>query len=155
MNIQFHGLPSVQVATIRHTQRDAYDQPVEIHISEGDAYPCRHCMGEIPKGRPYLILAHRPFSDRNPFAETGPIFLCATDCAPYRCTGQVPAHLRNPTYILRGYTPDQRIVYGTGGVVPRHKILTRVQSLLSRTDIAFVDMRSAENNCYQCRIGRA
>ena len=85
MAITFHGLPTVQVAHIRQAMRDSYGGPVETHISDGDIGPCRHCMGAIPKGAPYLILAHRPFATQNPYAETGPIFLCADDC---------PAHVQ-------------------------------------------------------------
>ena len=50
--------------------------------------------------------------------------------------------------------PDDRIVYGSGAVVPTHQICGRAHELLERDDIAYVHMRSARNNCYQCRIER-
>ena len=71
-------------------------------------------------------------------------------------SGVLPDLFRpTPDYILRGYGADDRIVYGSGAVVPTHKICGRAHELLERDDIAYVHMRSARNNCYQCRIERA
>ena len=62
----------------------------------------------------------------------------------------MPAILQaTPRYILRGYGPDDRIVYGTGSVVPTHEICTRAHELLQRREIAYLHIRSASNNCYQ------
>lgn len=154
MTLEFHALPSADVAQIRRAGRDSYGNPVETHVSDGGAYPCRHCLREIPAGRPYLVLAHRPFASDNPYAETGPIFLCADDCARADVGADVPAILRSAAYIVRGYGADERIVYGTGQVVPTPEIAAFAETLLARDEIAFVDVRSAANNCYQCRIRR-
>ena len=59
-----------------------------------------------------------------------------------------------PDYIVRGYDHADRIVYGTGAVVPTNQICSRAHELLAREDIAYLHMRSARNNCYQCRIDR-
>mgnify|MGYP002621412547 CR=1 FL=1 len=40
----------------------------------------RH-LGLVPRGEPYLIVAHRPFDGLNPYTETGPIFVSATEGA--------------------------------------------------------------------------
>ncbi|MFM2355423.1 MAG: hypothetical protein RLZZ528_1159, partial [Pseudomonadota bacterium] len=50
---------------------------------------------------------------------------------------------------------DERIVYGTGRVVPAGALADYAAGLLARDEIAFVDVRSARNNCFQCRITRA
>ncbi|TIT59518.1 MAG: DUF1203 domain-containing protein, partial [Mesorhizobium sp.] len=50
---------------------------------------------------------------------------------------------------------DDRIVYGSGGVIPTDAIVARAETLFEREDIAYVHVRSARNNCYQCRIERA
>jgi hypothetical protein len=135
--------------------RDAYGTPVERHISTGDIYPCRHCLGEIPAGKPYLILAHRPFASQNAFAETGPIFLCATPCARAHSSDKVPGTLRADQFIERGYDENERIIYGTGGVTPTPNIPSRARVLLADPSVAFVDIRSAANTCFQCRIKHA
>ncbi len=154
MQIEFNGLPTETVAAIRAGRRDAYGRPIEVHRSDGDVFPCRHCLGAVPEGRDYLILAWRPFASDNPYAETGPIFLCADDCPAHEPSDRVPAILRSPTYIVRAYDRDERIIYGTGGVVPTAGIADRARALLADPDVAFVDVRSAANNCFQCRATR-
>ena len=154
MTIHFTGLPTDSVDIVRRTGLDSYGRPVERHRSEGDAWPCRHCLGEIPAGEDYFVLAHRPFRETHAYTETGPIFLCATDCAPAVPSTEVPDILRSPSYLVRGYGADERIVYGTGKVVETSGIAAYARELLGNPDIAFVDVRSAANNCYQCRIHR-
>lgn len=153
MQIEFHGLPSPVAAQLR--KRDAHGAPPERHVSDGDGYPCRHCLLETPRGSDYLILAHRPFDTVNPYAETGPIFLCAEECRPHVPTPQIPPILVSPEYLLRGYSADERIVYGSGQVVATGRIAARAAELLQDPRIAFVDVRSASNNCFQCRVRRA
>lgn len=155
MDIRFHGLPTDQVARLRSGARDAYGLPVEVHRSDGGACPCRHCLGDTPRGRDYLVLAWRPFDTPNPYAETGPIFLCAEDCPSAEPLPDIPAILRSPSYIVRGYTRDERILYGTGRVTATPDIPDYARELLADPDIAFVDVRSASNNCFQCRVRRA
>ena len=62
--------------------------------------------------------------------------------------------LESPDFIVRGYGPDERIVYGTGRVVPTDQIASRAGELFAQDDVAFIHVRSARNNCYQCRIER-
>ncbi len=152
MNIQYHGLPSNEVAEIRANGKDSYCNPVERHVAVEPVYPCRHCLGEIPAGKEYLILAHRPFRSNNPYAETGPIFLCADACEAHENNGATPKILRAARFLVRGYSEDERIVYGSGTVVPTGKISDYARGLLSDPQIAFVDVRSAANNCFQCRV---
>lgn len=155
MNIEFVGLHSAKVAEIRRTMRDSYGLPVETHRAEVDGLPCRHCMAFPEKGSDFLILAHRPFENQNAYTETGPIFLCADACTAPQRSSDLPKFLQSPSYIVRGYTADERISYGTGQVTPTAQIPDYAATLLANPKIAFVDVRSAENNCYHCRIIRA
>jgi hypothetical protein len=107
----------------------------------------------IPKGAGMLVLAHRPFGALQPYAETGPIFLWAEACAAGGGV-DVPEILASPDYILRGYGADERIVYGTGGVVPTGRIAERAAELLADPRVEFVHVRSARNNCFQLRVER-
>jgi hypothetical protein len=155
MTIQFKALPTEDVRALQRGSADAYGQTPERNISDGDGMPCRHCLKNIAAGDAYLVLAYRPFPELQPYAETGPIFLHAEQCE--RATGSetLPEILESPDYIVRGYGRDDRIVYGSGGVIPTGDITARAEILLERDDIAYVHVRSARNNCYQCRIERA
>ena len=155
MRIQFQGLPSDQVAEARETMRDAYGLPVEVRLSDGTGISCRHCLRDTPRGHDYLVLAWRPFVGLNPYTETGPLFLCAEACAGAVPSSDLPPILSSPRYLVRGYSPDERIVYGTGRVVATPDIPDYARAVLGRPDVAFVDIRSAANNCFQCRVVRA
>ena len=84
----------------------------------GDGVPCRHCLKTSRQARTiscWLSAVPRV----QPYAETGPIFLHAEECERAEETETLP-ELFGPTpdYIVRGYSADDRIVYGTGAVVP-------------------------------------
>ena len=156
MTLRFDALPTETVRALQAGAPDAYGlSPEGGHLSDGDGVPCRHCLNHVPKGREYLILAYRPFGSAQPYAETGPIFLCADACARWSGAGVPPILTTSPDYLLKGYSAGERIVYGTGRVVPAAEVAAYAETLLARDDIAFVDVRSARNNCFQCRIVRA
>lgn len=155
MDLTFIPMSEAEAKRLRNGGSDAYGNAPERRISDGDGVPCRRCMKMVASGEPYLVLAWRPFETLQPYAETGPIFLHADECAPRPDAGALPAMLDSPDYIVRGYDAGERIVYGTGGVVPRARIKARAEELLADAAIAFVHVRSSRNNCFQCRIERA
>lgn len=150
-NLVFTAMPANEAEAFRAGAPDAYGNPPEQAVSPG-GMPCRHCLSQIGERERMLILAYRPFPSLQPYAETGPIFLHADACARYPQTPTVPPMLNSPDYIIRGYGADDRIVYGTGAVTATGEIVSRARHLLERTDVAYVHVRSARNNCYQCRI---
>ncbi|WP_333830017.1 DUF1203 domain-containing protein [Pararhodobacter sp.] len=148
-------------ATAAHYRRgglDANGLPPERRISDGSTIPCRHSLRLVPRGEPYLIVAHRPFDGLNPYTETGPIFVSATEGAGSEhgpVPGpELPAFLTSPQYIVRGSSADERIIYGTGAVVATGAIIEACAGLLARADVAFVHIRSASNNCFHVRAER-
>jgi hypothetical protein len=149
------ALPTETVLALQAGEPDAYGMPPERKISDGDGVPCRHCLRNVAAGEPYLVLAFRPFPALQPYAETGPIFLHAEACERAPESDILPELFgKTAAYIVRGYSADDRIVYGTGAVVPTAEIPARAGELLAREDIAYLHMRSAKNNCYLCRIER-
>ncbi len=153
--LRFEAMPTDIVRALRNGSSDANGQPPERRVSDGAGMPCRHCLAEITPGEPFLILAHRPFPAPQPYAEVGPIFLHAGSCERHDEGSGVPTmFLGWRELLLRGYGDDDRIVYGTGTVVPTSEIDAAAAAILERPDIAYIHARSATNNCYQCRIER-
>jgi hypothetical protein len=101
-----------------------------------------------------LILAHRPFPQAQPYAETGPIFLCAESCARHEGDGIPQALEGSPDYLIKGYSADHRIVYGTGLVIPQAQMMAQAEAIFADQRVAYIHVRSARNNCYQARIDR-
>ncbi|MCF6272337.1 MAG: DUF1203 domain-containing protein [Rhodobacteraceae bacterium] len=152
MKLEFHPYDSAWVKNIRQGGADDYGLPAERAVSDGKGKPCRHCLQYIPVGAAMLICAARPFPVKQPYAETGPIFLCAEACAAYAGEEVPPVLQDSPEYLLKGYSSDFRIVYGTGQITPQAEIERVATKILAQTGIAFVDVRSARNNCFACRV---
>jgi hypothetical protein len=153
--IQFHAMPTELARRYQAGGADAYGRAPERRVADGSRVPCRHCLEDVAGGEGYLILAYRPFSELQPYAETGPIFLHAGPCERRPDAGETPPMLlRSQQMIVRGYGRDERIIYGTGQVVPTDRIAETAAWLLDRSDVAFIHVRSATNNCFQCRIDR-
>ena len=155
MQLMYSALPTVFVESWRNGARDVYGNAPERHLSDG-SYQCRHCLHVPPGGTEMLLVAHRPFDRLDAYAETGPLFVCADPCERYRDeTVQPPSLCASPDYLLKGYGTDDRIVYGTGRVVPVFEVESYARETLSRSDVRYIHVRSARNNCYQARIDRA
>ncbi|WP_300032816.1 DUF1203 domain-containing protein [uncultured Roseobacter sp.] len=153
-----HRYTATETETVRKWQAGAPDdngQTPERAVSDGQGNPCRHCLRDIPKGEAMLILAHRPFATLQPYAETGPVFVCAAPCTR-AAADVVPDILQtSPDYLLKGYSADERIVYGTGEITPTPRIADKIQRVFANPRVAFIHVRSARNNCYQLRIDRS
>ncbi|CAG0973444.1 MAG: DUF1203 domain-containing protein [Rhizobiaceae bacterium] len=155
MTLRFVALPTGRVRELQAGAADDFGLMPERHISDGGGVPCRHCLRHVAAGEAYLVLAYRPFPVPQPYAETGPIFLHADPCPRAEEGGALPPiSVDTPEYIVRGYGADDRIVYGTGAVTPTQHIAARAAELFRRTDVDYLHVRSARNNCYQFRIER-
>jgi hypothetical protein len=76
-------------------------------------------------------------------------------CARGGTTDDLPHILTtSPDYLIKGYSEDERIVYGTGEVVASCNIETKSGDIFQNPYVAFIHVRSARNNCYQARIER-
>lgn len=156
MTIRFVALDTDHVRAIQRGGPDAYGNLAEKAVSDGQGVPCRHCLKPVEAGEDYLILAHRPFETEQPYAETGPIFLHAHECERAASGANVPAmYGPDRRFILRGYRDNHWINYEVAQVVNTGDIPAAAAAMLDRDDVAYLHMRSAEFNCYRCRIERA
>lgn len=153
--IHFSAMPSRDAEHLWSGGTDAYGNMPETMVSDGPGHPCRHCLRNIDASEELLVFAYRPFPELQPYAETGPVFMHKSPCARYAAEEIRPPVLgTSPDFIVRGYGANNRIVYGTGSVTPVGDIERYAEELLGRPEIAYVHVRSARNNCYQCRIDR-
>jgi hypothetical protein len=154
--IRFEAMSTAEARAYQAGALDANGQKPERQISDGAGVPCRHCQQDVAKGAAYLILNYRPFPALQPYAESGPIFLHAEQCERYDDDGEPPAMFfkNHRRYLIKGYNDRDRIVYGTGWIVEPADMPAAAEKILARDDVKYVHVRSALNNCYQCRIDR-
>lgn len=152
--MKFHTYDPEFVTSVRAGGLDAYGNSAERAVSDGAGNPCRCCLDNVPEGAEMLILAACPFPELQPYAETGPIFLCKDNCAPWQGENVPPIVTMSPDYLVKAYRRDNRIYYGTGKIVLAEELIEYAADLLTDAEVAYVDVRSARNNCFQTRITR-
>ena len=152
MTIRFSAIPTETARDYRAGGLDANGQVPERAVSDGNGNPCRHCLDEIPAGAPMLILAHRPFPAPQPYAEIGPIFLCAEPCRRWEGVGLPPVLANRARHLIKGYGADDRIAYGTGKVVDTDGLAEAAAAMFEDARVTYGHVRSDRNNCYTCRF---
>lgn len=151
---RYTALPTPIADAYRAGAPDAHGNPPERKISPGAGHPCRHCLRNVPAGADMLVLAHKPFEGTHPYAEVGPIFLCADPCTRFEGDGTPEIFTTSPDYLIKGYGSDDRIVYGTGKIAPNPELTAQIDAIFANPEIVSVHVRSARNNCYLARVDR-
>ena len=155
MSFKFLPLATERVEGFWAGQLDDNGQKPEMLVSDGGGNPCRHCLKDIPEGREMLVLAFRSEEKINPYAEVGPIFLCADRCERHQSQSSLPDLFKSrESLLIRGYSSEGRIVYGTGSVVDVSRIEVVATELFKDESVEYIHLRSSSNNCYQCKIER-
>lgn len=155
MTVRFVALETADVRRLQAGGTDINGHMPERATHATSTVPCRHCLGQVAKGDPFLILAYRPFPEAQPYAEQGPIFLHADACERGGNDDEIPAMFGSPEYIMRGYNDRDRIVYGSGRIVATARMTDVAREMFADPQIKYIHVRSATNNCYHCRIERA
>ena len=151
----FRAIPTDIASAYQDGGPDAHGRPPEAHTGDEAPGPCRHCMTPI-QGEAWLVLAHRPFSALQPYAETGPILVHARPCERHPDTSEPPALLlRARQLIVRGYSTDERIVYSTAAVITPDRLTETATTVFDCEDVAFAHVRYAATSCFACRIDRS
>ena len=155
VNIKFLGLPEDEVRLLQNGGRDANGDVPEVEISDGSGTQCRNCLKIIEDKKEMLVFSYKPFRSTQPYAERGPIYLHRQACNSYVQSDDLPESLAaSPQMMVRAYNKEERIIYGTGRIVPSSEIRSYAAELFEDARVDFVHVRSASNNCYQARIER-
>ena len=153
MRLAVRGIPTPHAKQLRRGGPDAHGQAALRRRAEGSGNPCRHCLRLIDEGEDKLVLAYRPFTGLQPYAETGPIFLHARGCERYDGDA-LPAWFGfMAPALVRGYDASDWIVYETGSVVDGRELEAACRRILANEAVAYVHIRS-KFNCFQCRVER-
>lgn len=154
--LKFLPMPTDKARAFQRLEPDANGQIPEQELSTGPGNPCRHCLDTIPASKKKLVLAYRPFEEKQPYAELGPIFLCGDECDAYSDTSRMPKMFRRwGTVLVRGYGTNNRIQYQSARHVPVNELESHCRDMLNDREVAYLHIRTSQYNCYQCRVERA
>ncbi len=155
LQLKINGMPTELVEALRNGEMDANGMRPERYVSDGSSLPCRHCLNTVAKGEEYIAFAYRPFPEPQLYAETGPVFLHASNCDAYSLHQSIPAlTLKGEPRIVRGYNSQHRIVYGTGKIVEPENILDYARNVFENPQVSYLHVRSSTNNCFTFRVDR-
>ncbi|HEX7030638.1 MAG TPA: DUF1203 domain-containing protein [Gammaproteobacteria bacterium] len=145
------SLPREIAAAARTSRLDAFgNEPVR--VLDGGRHQCRQCLRLSQPGEPVLLIAHRPFSSRQPYAETGPVFVHERDCESYPHIHAWPSGFPRDKVVLRAYDERERIA-GAQAVGGR-RVEDVIDEMLNDEKIAFLHARNLGYGCYMFRIER-
>jgi hypothetical protein len=144
-----------RLATIRDTRLDDNGNPVVAFDAEGWE-PLRCCLTIGEPGHAIALIAYTPLSTRSPWTETGPVFICADECAGYQDPHELPNRLRTGPKILRTYRADGTLDYDHITQVPDGvDISDQVSKLLDEPDVAIVHVRAVLAQCFAYSVTRS
>ncbi len=149
-------MPRFRIATIPHALVEQARGQSTAHAVTADhqpGFPCRVCMDDAQVGERMLLVPFAPLPPEAPNASTGPVYLHARDCRPYREDDGIPPVLRRRVLSLRGYDTDGRM--RAADLVDGAALEDAAAALLDRAGIDHVDVHFAKPGCYACRIDRA
>lgn len=155
---QIVPLPADTAQRIRTTRQDDYGNAVVEQVATGYG-PCRVSLRPFAPGQDRrLLFSYSPFEQANAFNQNGPVFIAATEVAPYATTDRFPPELKadkvNFPLSLVGYSADQRMVFTRlVGEADVDELIEQV--LATNPDIAYLHARNAEAQCFICQINRA
>lgn len=153
MHICVVGMDESVAMNLRKGQPDALGNRPEVQLPGGG--PCRVCLNPIEPEESMLVLAHRPFSTKHPYAECGPVFIHERQCVPYDNDARLPDYITRHSgteLIARAYGDDERIIYDLARVVRSKDLETALKEFLCDDRAAFVDVRLGPTNCFQFRV---
>lgn len=138
-------------ARIRATRRDGTGAPIE-ERHDPERHQCRVCLTLTLPDEPYLLLSHRAHPAGEPYAETGPVFIHARDCAPYSAHDRYPDGFPRRQVVLKAFSADHRIVDAQHAL--ERKVDAVIEGLLADPRVAYLHARNLGYGCYMFRVER-
>jgi hypothetical protein len=123
-----------------------------ITVDEPESAPCRHCLRWAQPGERVILFPYAAIPSGQPYSETGPIFVHASECQRYSAADEYPDDFRNGR-VFRAYDSKYNII--DAQIVNGSQAEVVIKSLFQNPDTAFVDVRSVTRGCFTFRVQRA
>lgn len=154
-SVRFVALKTSLVRKLQAGGEDANGQTPERHVSCARVFRAGIAWSLSRKARP-ISFSRTPLPGAAALGGAGSDLVSHAKAGPrHPESGALPGMLVSPSYLIRGYGGDDRIVYGSGRIVPTAHLVAAAERLFADSGIAYIHVRSAANNCFQCRLERA
>jgi len=138
---------------IRAERRDDNGERPAYRVHDEGGVALRCCLRESRQGERIALIGYRPFRLGGPYAEVGPIFVHAAECAGYSAVNRYPEEFRGRPQVFRAYRADGTIAGGSL-VEPGYGQEQAVAELLVDPDVAFLHSRNVVFGCFMFEITR-
>jgi hypothetical protein len=121
-------------------------------LRDGQPHQCRVCLHLSKPDEGVILMAHSPFASKQPYAETGPVFIHERECMPYRQVDIYPPEFPHKAVVLRAYDECDAIVGAE--VVGERNVECVIAELFESQAITYLHARNLAYGCFMFRIER-
>jgi len=148
------ALPLDDLARIRSRGEDDFGNPLIVTtVADAGGSPLRCCLREAKGGERIALISYQPSKIGGPYAEVGPVFIHAEECAGYTEKDRYPHGFRHRRQLLRAYDDAGRIV--DAEIAENGDAAEALcASFFLRPDIAYIHSRNVLWGCYMFTIQR-
>lgn len=139
---------------IRVHHRDDNGDPYAQRVDDEGGAPLRCCLRDSRLGEDIALIGYRPLPQAGPYAEVGPVFIHADECAGYPAADRYPDEFRSRTQVFRAYR-DNGTIAGGRLVDPGHGQEQVIRELFADPEVAFLHSRNVIYGCFMFEITRS
>jgi hypothetical protein len=156
-NFKIIPLSAAYAARLKTTNQDDFGNELIEQTATGYG-PCRVSLRAfVPQQDQRLLASYSPFSIKNAFNQSGPIFLHKEEVEEYQDIYRFPPEIKadkvNFPLTLIGYSDEQRMVFTK--LVGENDVDELIFSTFEQhKNIVYLHARNAEAGCFICKIER-
>ena len=151
-SFKIRSLPYKIVQAARQSRCDLFDHELSV-LSDGQPHQCRSCLRLSQPQEGVILMAYRPFTSHQPYAESGPVFIHERDCEPYQDIHVYPPEFPHSAVVLRAYNYRDQIVGAE--VVGDKRVEEVIAEMFDSQATAYLHARNLSYGCYMFGIDRA
>jgi hypothetical protein len=150
-NFRIQAISDQQLCQIENGATSLHDNPIQkITVDQSPGYPCRLSLEDAKIGEEVYLFSHQPFTNENPYRETGPVFVRTEADQATLEPGQIPDMIKRRPIIVRSYSADETLL--SGDPAEGEDVGQVIQQCLNREGVAFLHIRAALTGCYLCKV---
>ncbi|GGS36514.1 MULTISPECIES: DUF1203 domain-containing protein [Actinokineospora] len=150
--IQYIAIDPDRLQAMRDSGADESGNPWTLRPADGDE-PLRCCLTWATPGEDIALISYNPWTQRSPWAETGPVYVHFDRCAGYSTPGEYPPAFLDYASMLNPFQPDGERAYGHITFLrPEDDHEAAVRLVLAQPDVSYLHVRSANAGCFTFEV---